>query len=72
MSKLDPKPVKQGLNYSWEDLNKFLQSHFGTYGSDHAYIDVRNYSMSKEEIITELEQKGYEVSENSEHKLKIK
>ncbi|MDR4314982.1 Uncharacterised protein [Niallia circulans] len=70
MSKLDPKPEKNRL-YTWEDLNDYLQLHFKSPGSFVPTIDVRQYSMTKEEIISEAETQGYKVSQPREHILKF-
>ncbi|MFP7201921.1 hypothetical protein SFC08_13180 [Lysinibacillus halotolerans] len=73
MSKLDPRPNKQGSNYSWDDLNRFIQSQLSQFGVDKTLpIDVRNYSMSKEEIISEAEKQGYKVIEKDEYYLEFK
>jgi hypothetical protein len=71
MSKLDPKPNRKNLSYSWDELNHFLQSYFSAQENDYVLIDVRNYIMPKEEIVNELKQNGYEVSERNEHQLKV-
>jgi len=73
MSKLDPKPNRKNKNYSWQDLNHFLQYYFSEIDNDdYVLIDLQDYSMPKEEIINELKQNGYEVSEHGEQKLKIR
>lgn len=70
MSKLDPRPDSRKL-YSWEDLNEYIQMNIQAPGNIDTIIDVRNYTMTKSEIITEAESKGYKVIAQGEHKLKF-
>ncbi len=71
MSKLDPRPGSKPL-YDWQDLNEYLQVHFKFPSNFVPSIDVRNYSMSKDEIITEAEKQGYKVFEVDEYNLEFK
>ncbi|MGE7766673.1 hypothetical protein [Peribacillus sp. NPDC096540] len=71
MSKLDPRPNSKPL-YSWQELNEYLQLNFKAPGNLETTIDVRNYSMSKDEIIHEAEKQGYKVYEKGEHQLEFK
>ncbi|WP_339233792.1 hypothetical protein [Oceanobacillus sp. FSL W7-1281] len=65
MSKLDPKPNQEKLNYSWSELNRMLQSNFNTPGITSATIDLDNFNIPKEEIIAEATEQGYTVTESS-------
>lgn len=71
MSKLDPRPESNGNLYSWDRLNFILQSKFNEPRDNTATIDVRDYEMSKDEIITEAEIQGYKVTEPAENHLKF-
>lgn len=71
MSNLEPRPNKTSRNYSWGDLNAYLQSHLSNPATDYALVDLRNYVMDKPEIVTELERNGYTVSDYNEHNLKV-
>lgn len=71
MDELDPRPTYNGPLYSWDYLNRLLQSNFNKPGKCSAMIDLRTYSIPKEEIIIEAEKQGYKVSEQSGHFLKF-
>ncbi|NIK12883.1 hypothetical protein [Alkalibacillus almallahensis] len=71
MGNLDPKLEYNGPLYSWENLNNLLQAHFNKPKAGPAKIDLRQYSISKDEIIAEAEKQGYKVYEHNEHYLKF-
>ncbi|WP_078428760.1 hypothetical protein [Alkalihalobacterium alkalinitrilicum] len=71
MSKLDPRPEYNGPLHSWDNLNSVLQTNFNKPGKNFATIDLRKYSIPKDEIITEANKQGYKVSENGEHFLRF-
>lgn len=73
MSKLEPKPNWENPNHSWDHLNHLLQANFKMHGNrTSVVIDLNDYSISKEEIITEAEKQGYTVTEASKNQLRFK
>ncbi|GAE32453.1 hypothetical protein [Halalkalibacter hemicellulosilyticus] len=71
MSKLDPKPQNKGSLYSWKELNRTLQLNSEVPGDEGLLIDLRQFSLTKEEIIIEAEKQGYKVEERREHFLRL-
>jgi hypothetical protein len=71
LAKLDPRPITPPAKYSWDTLNNTLQAGFKTPGKKSVVIDLRNYDLTKEEIVTEAESQGYKVSEESEFYLRF-
>lgn len=71
MDGLNPRPKYNGPLYSWDRLNQVLQSNFNGPGEHTVMIDLRAYSIPKNEIITEAEKQGYKVSEQSPYFLKF-
>lgn len=71
MSKLDPRPEYKGPLYSWEDLNRILQARFNQPGEAWAVIDLRQFSIPKNEIIAEAEKQGYKVFEQGDYHLRF-
>ncbi|MBN6887460.1 hypothetical protein ACUXCC_005396 [Cytobacillus horneckiae] len=71
MSKLDPRP-KPGSLYSWEELNNILKARFNRPGEGSAAIDLRQFSISKDEIKSEAEKQGYKVFEEGDYHLIFK
>jgi hypothetical protein len=67
MSKLDPRPPKKKELRSWEQLNELLQFFLSQPNDPMTTINVNDYAMSAEEIITEAEKQGYKVSRNGDH-----
>ncbi|WP_164219395.1 hypothetical protein [Virgibacillus sp. YIM 98842] len=72
MSKLDPRPESQKPKYSWDELNIMLQNTFTDPSKKSLLIDLRQFKISKEDIIPEAEKQGYKVSEEKEHYLRFK
>lgn len=75
MSKLDPRPSSVEASFTWEDLNRKLQSTFSGKSTNPALIiDSRDYLIPKDEIIAEAEKQGYKVSElnTNSHMLSFK
>lgn len=64
MSKLDPRPPKKKVLYSWEELNERLQVVLSQPNNSKATINVDEFEMSAEEIIAEAEKQGYEVEQD--------
>ncbi|MEK5425371.1 hypothetical protein [Cytobacillus sp. FSL R7-0680] len=73
MSKLAPKPITTKPLHSWDYLNKTLQANFSHVNPDKNFlvIDLRDFEMSKEEIMAEAIKQGYKVSEELEHYLRF-
>jgi len=70
--KLSPKPSgNREPEWGWDMLNNFLQDTFKRPAGEQNWsrIDTMHYKMSKEEIIAELKQQGYNVREESETSL---
>ncbi|MCG0738322.1 hypothetical protein IMAU70004_01371 [Lactiplantibacillus plantarum] len=57
---LSPKPVFQPHQLGWKDLDDFLLTNFKA-GVGSISISPLLYSMNLEEIVNELESKGYNV-----------
>ncbi|NMH67271.1 hypothetical protein HF072_00435 [Bacillus sp. RO3] len=72
MSKLDPRPSDIKELYSWDVLNSTLQTAFKQPGEKTAVIDLRQFSLTKEEIVTEAESQGYTVTEEYNHYLRFR
>jgi hypothetical protein len=71
MDGLSPRPRYNGPLYSWKELNDFLRIIFTGAGEHQAIIDLRDYSMSKDEIVAEATKQGYKVSEQDPYHLKF-
>lgn len=67
MSKLEPRPINREPRYSWDDLNIMLQNTFSDPSKESLLIDLRQFKISKEDIIPEAESQGYKVTEEDHY-----
>lgn len=68
MSKLDPRPETHKPLRSWDYLNRTLQANLSHADPEKRFlvIDLRDYEISKEEIVAEATNQGYKVSTESD------
>lgn len=62
---LSPKPTSHINSYGWKELDNWLKLQFesNTTGSPFADVNLKFYSLSKEEIIKVAQSKGYSVED---------
>lgn len=74
MSKLDPKPDPNKPLRSWDFLNQTLQANLSHSNPEKRFlvIDLRDYEISKDEIISEATKQGYEVTTEGDNHLRFR
>lgn len=63
---LSPKPDFQPHQLGWKALDDYLLSNFKNAGVKSVSIDPMIYSMTPQEIVNELESKGYSVEKQGD------
>lgn len=71
MGKLTPKSINKRPKASWDELDRFIKSVLNNPAIDVATIDLKEYAMSKEEIISELKLAGYTVIDSNDGYLTV-
>lgn len=71
MGKLTPKSINKRPKAGWDKLDEFIQSVLNNPAHDVATINLKEYAMSKEEIISELKLAGYTVIDSNDGYLSI-
>ncbi|MET3634464.1 hypothetical protein [Streptococcus porcorum] len=65
MDKLSPRPEKRSANYTWKDLDIYLQGTFSSIRDNNvAIIYPENYAIPYDELLSELKSAGYSVTES--------
>lgn len=72
MSKLSPKPTRKKLDRSWKSLDSFLQNVLSDPLFDFALVDLKLYNMDKQDILSELNLIGYDVTDKNNGYLEVR
>ena len=71
MSRLRPRPEKNYPDYTWDDLDRFIQSSLRNPMFKICCVDPSLYAIPKNEIIAECISAGYTVEEREDGILNI-